>query len=251
MRNNIYEYTKIRDNIWQIAEDNGVYCTLVKGSDMAVLIDTGYGVRNLRAFVEERITTPYIVINSHGHPDHIGGNHWFDTVYSLKTEWDVIKHFEENEPKGYELKEIQIGQHISLGDLNIVVVSLAGHTKGSIGFIVQEEDILIAGDALNEGLWLFNYGSLSMINLYETIKTTMELDFSTYLCGHSNKEYNKEKLISHVKNIENLKIDSSTKENTIGFETYCSKYEDVEGKSAIVFTIDKVDKVKKGQLKWK
>ena len=85
-----------------------------------------------------------------------------------------------------------------------MVVSLVGHTKGSIGFIVQEEDILIAGDALNEGLWLFNYGSLSMINLYKTIKATMELDFSTYLCGHSNKEYNKEKLISHVRNIENL-----------------------------------------------
>ena len=59
-----------------------------------------------------------------------------------------------------------------------MVVSLAGHTQGSIGFIVQEEDILIAGDALNEGLWLFNYGSLSMTDLYETIKATMTLDFS-------------------------------------------------------------------------
>lgn len=240
MINNIYEYTKIRENIWQIAEDDGVCCTLVKGSKMAVLIDTGYGRRNLRAFIEENVTTPYIVINSHGHPDHIGGNHWFDTVYSLRKEWDVIKHFEENGPKLYNLKEIQIGQHISLGDLNIVVVSLAGHTQGSIGFIVQEEDILIAGDALNEGLWLFNYGSLSMTDLYETIKATMTLDFSTYLCGHSNKEYNKEKLISHMRNIENLKIDRSTKQNTIGFETYCSKYEDVKGKSEIVFTIDKI-----------
>ena len=239
MINTIYEYTKIRDNIWQIAEDNGVCCTLVKGSEMAVLIDTGYGRRNLREFVEENITTPYMVINSHGHPDHIGGNHWFDTVYALKKEWDVIKHFEENEPKGYKLKEIQIGQHISLGNLNIEVVSLAGHTQGSVGFIVQEEAILIAGDALNESLWLFNYGSLSMMNLYETIKATMELEFSTYLCGHSNKEYNKEKLITHLRNIENLKIDNSTKQDTIGFETYCSKYEDVTGKSEIVFTIDR------------
>lgn len=24
-------YTKIRENIWQIAEDKGVFCTLVKG----------------------------------------------------------------------------------------------------------------------------------------------------------------------------------------------------------------------------
>lgn len=240
MGKNIYEYTKIRENIWQIAEDDGVYCTLVKGSKMAVLIDTGYGVRNLRAFVEENVTTPYIVINSHGHPDHIGENHWFDTVYSLKEEWDVIKHFEENEPKGYELKEIKIGQCVSLGDLNITVVSLVGHTKGSVGFIVQEENILIAGDALNGGLWLFNYGSLSMGELYETIKATMELDFVTYLCGHSDMEYNKEKLLSHIRNIENLKIDDGTKQDTIGFETYCSRYEENGYKSEIVFTIDKV-----------
>ena len=56
---NIYEYTKIRDNIWQIEEDNSVCCTLVKGREMAVLIDTGYGVRNLREFVEKHIITPY------------------------------------------------------------------------------------------------------------------------------------------------------------------------------------------------
>ena len=121
---NIYEYTKIRDNIWQIEEDNSVCCTLVKGSEMAVLIDTGYGVRNLREFVEKNITTPYIVINSHGHPDHIGGNHWFDIVYSLKQEWDVIKYFEENKTKVYEEREIQIGQHISLGDLRLSIASV-------------------------------------------------------------------------------------------------------------------------------
>ena len=240
MKNNLYKYTKIRENIWQIPEDNGVYCTLVKGSKMAVLVDTGYGRRNLRAFIEDNITTPYVVINSHGHPDHIGGNHWFDRVYSSKKEWDVIKHFEENEPKLYEMKEIQIGQHISLGNMNIVTVPLAGHTKGSIGFIIKEENILISGDALNEGLWLFNYGSLSMADLYKTIKATIKLPFSTYLCGHSNKEYNKEKLFSHIKNIENLIIDSRTKQDTIGFETYCSKYEDAKGKSEIVFTIDKI-----------
>ncbi len=241
MTNNTYEYTKIRENIWQIAEDDGVCCTLVKGSELAVLIDTGYGKRNLRAFVEENVTTPYLVINSHGHPDHIGGNHWFDVVYAAKKEWDVIEYFEENERKHYELKALHIGQRISLGNLNIVVVSLAGHTKGSVGFIVQEEGILIAGDALNEGLWLFNYGSLSMADLYETIKATMELDFSTYLCGHSDKEYKKEKLASHLRNMENMKIENCTKQNTIGFETYCSRYEGAEGNSEIIFTSDKVD----------
>ncbi|MDE7130910.1 MAG: MBL fold metallo-hydrolase [Lachnospiraceae bacterium] len=238
----MYKYTKIRDNIWQIAEDNGVYCTLIKGSELAVLIDTGFGKRDLRAFVEENISTPYIVINSHGHPDHIGGNYRFETVYALKEEWDVISHFEEKDHKPYNLKEIQIGQRISLGSLNIDVVSLTGHTIGSVGFIIPEEQILIAGDALNEGLWLFNYGSLSMEHLYETIRSAMELPFTSYLCGHSDKLYQKEKLLSHKRNIENLKIDENTKQNMLGFETYCSRYDGAEGKSEIIFTIDKVKK---------
>ncbi|MDE6433605.1 MAG: MBL fold metallo-hydrolase [Lachnospiraceae bacterium] len=240
MKTETYTYTKIRDNIWQIAEDDGVYCTLVKGSELAVLIDTGFGRRDLRAFVEKNISTPYIVVNSHGHPDHIGGNYRFDTVYAIKEEWDIIRHFEADEHTSYTLKEIKIGQRISLGDMNIEVVAMTGHTKGSVGFLILEEKILIAGDALNECLWLFNYGSLSFKQLHKTIAAVSELEFTSYLCGHSDKMYKKEKLRTHLRNIENLKVDENTKQNMIGFETYCSVYEDADGRSEIVFTIDKI-----------
>lgn len=235
-----YKYTKIRSNIWHIAEDNGVYCTLVMGSDMALLIDTGFGNRNLRDFVEKQIDTPYMVVNSHGHPDHIGGNHWFDTICAAKKEWDVIHHFEERQMT-YELKEILVGDTISLGDIHVEIISLAGHTKGSIGFLVQEEHLLVAGDALNNELWLFNYGSLMMGELYETLKKTMQLDFAFYICGHSDKVYKKEQILAHIRNIENLKLDDSTKRDTIGFETYCSTYKDEKGQSEIIFTYDRIE----------
>lgn len=236
---NRYQYTKIRDNIWQIAEDNGVFCTLIQGSEKALLIDTGYGQCNLRAFVEDIVKTPYMVANSHGHPDHIGGNHWFETVWAVREEWEVIRYFSEN-PQTYKLKELLIGEPPLLGNLHITIVPLFGHTKGSVGFWVQEERLLIAGDALNEGLWLFNYGALSMAQLYQTLQNTIKLDFDTYLCGHSCEEYPKEKLSAHIRNIENLKVDESTKENTIGFETYHSIYQDHCGRSEIVFTEDRV-----------
>lgn len=158
----------------------------------------------------------------------------------MQEEWDVIRHFEENRSQTYVMKKIKLGQQIFLGDISIVVIPLAGHTKGSAGFLIPEEKLLVAGDALNEGLWLFNYGSLCMKDLYETIKKTMTLNFTSYLCGHSEKIYDKEKILTHITNIENLKLDDSTKQNTIGFETYCSKYEYINGKSEIVFTIDKV-----------
>lgn len=122
----------------------------------------------------------------------------------------------------------------------MVVVSLAGHTRGSAGFLIPEEKLLIAGDALNRGLWLFNYGSLSMNDLYETIRNTLELDFKEYICGHSDEKFTRDSLLSHLRNIENLTIEDDTKQNILGFETYCSKYEDSNGKSEIVFTMDKV-----------
>lgn len=238
-RNSLYEYTKIRENIWQIGEDNGVFCTLIKGNEMAVLLDTGYGNRNLRDFVEKNISTPYMVVNSHGHPDHIGGNHWFDEVWAAEEEWDVISHFEEKAAE-YQRKELSPGDVFSLGDLHVEIISLKGHTKGSIGLLVQEERILAAGDGLNEGLWLFNYGAMSMKELYGTLKKTMEIPFDYYICGHSSEEYRKEKINAHIRNIENLKVEHCTRQNTIGFDTYCSTYEDFQGESQIVFTIDRL-----------
>lgn len=238
---NSYSYTKIREDIWQIAEDKGVYCTLIKGENLAILVDTGYGHRNLRTFVEKEIKTPYMVINSHGHPDHIGGNHWFDDVYAAKKEWDVISHFEEQGEKSYQLKEIELGREISLGSRHVQIVALPGHTRGSIGVLVQEEKLLIAGDALNQGLWLFNYGSLSMQELSETLQKAVQMDFDTYLCGHSNQEYPKESIYAHIRNIEQLRLDKCTRCNTIGFDTYCSSYKDNSGISDITFTIDKIN----------
>ena len=114
---------------------------------------------------------PYLVINSHGHPDHIGGNHWFEEIRAAKEEWDVL----------------------SLGNLHFEIISLKGHTKDSIGVLVQEEGILAAGDGLKEGLWLFNYGALSMEELYGTLKRTMEVPFDYYICGHSSKLYKRRK----------------------------------------------------------
>lgn len=47
-------------------------------------------------------------------------------------------------------------------------------------------------------------------------------------------------MLTHIRNIENLKVDESTKKDTIGFETYCSVYQDAIGKSEIVFTRDRL-----------
>ena len=64
---------------WIIQFMNGTeYMYLLEGSEKALLLDTGYGAGNLRAFVEQLTDKPVIVANTHYHPDHAGGNGEFE-----------------------------------------------------------------------------------------------------------------------------------------------------------------------------
>lgn len=230
-------YTKIRENIWQIA-DNDVYCTLIKGSKLAILMDTGFGKQNLKAFIDKHVQTAYMVVNSHGHPDHIGGNSQFDEVYVSKSAFDEIVHYTKeisDTPIAYELKILEIGQNIDLGGIHAEVISLAGHTKGSIGLLIPEERLLLAGDALNPCLWMFNYGALPINQLRQTLTAVKELPFDTYLYGHSNMELPKQMLDVHLKNIETMRIETSIKSETLGMETYENTYEENGLQSVIVY----------------
>lgn len=237
MRNQ-HSLTKIRSNIWHMEDDYGVYVTLIKGSEKAILLDTGYGNHNWKAFVEEHVDTPYLVINSHGHPDHCLGDLMFDEVYAVKDEWDVIRHFIFEQNPNAQLprfQEIKHNEVMDLGGLHVQMIPMQGHTKGSIGLLVEEERLLLSGDAINEGLWMFNYGALPLEKLKEMLYSLEDVPFETFVCGHSREEFRKEKLRAHIKNLEQLDIHQCVKTETIGFETYISEYNGAEGKSTIVF----------------
>ena len=89
MADKLFEVTKIRENVLHIADAEGVYFTIVKGQKEAIVWDTGYGFADIKQFVEQIVTTPYKVLLSHGHPDHIGGSVYFDEVY-LAPEDDAL-----------------------------------------------------------------------------------------------------------------------------------------------------------------
>jgi glyoxylase-like metal-dependent hydrolase (beta-lactamase superfamily II) len=66
--------------LWLIAEPSHVYTWLVVGSERACLFDTGTGFAPIRPVVEEITSLPLIVVNSHYHFDHVGGNREFQAV---------------------------------------------------------------------------------------------------------------------------------------------------------------------------
>ena len=75
---NYYQVTQIGNGRYRIYDPLGVFTDLFVGTERALLWDTSYGFRDLRAVVKELTDLPLYVVNSHGHIDHACGNYQFD-----------------------------------------------------------------------------------------------------------------------------------------------------------------------------
>ena len=73
------DYYKIEefDGYYRIGGPDAVFAYMVVGAEKAMLIDTTYSYEDLRPAVESISTLPLIIVNTHGHCDHVGGNGHF------------------------------------------------------------------------------------------------------------------------------------------------------------------------------
>ncbi|GAA4481640.1 hypothetical protein GCM10023094_30250 [Rhodococcus olei] len=75
-----HRVSPVANGVWSITEAGHVTMWLIVGSERALLFDTGMGFVPVRPVVEAITPLPILVVNSHHHFDHIGGNHEFDEV---------------------------------------------------------------------------------------------------------------------------------------------------------------------------
>ncbi len=181
----------IRDNVFHIYESLGVYCTLVVGTEKALLIDTGFGFGDLSSKVRKITSLPIIVANTHGHTDHIQGNKNFDEVYihpndivlsklhsSFPVKLSIYLNNKRNltpsekkntffyfKPKKQKVFPIEEGSIIDLGNNKLEIIHTPGHTKGSICILDKVHRLLYAGDSFSSHVWLFFRESTS-IDIY-------------------------------------------------------------------------------------
>ena len=203
-------YKAITSRVWHLEEDYRDYCTLVRGDRLAILWDTGQGKKDLRTFVEETLDTPCIVLNSHGHDDHIGGNHQFETVYAHRADWYMLAshaRMTTGAPPAYDLEELNPGMVFDLGGLHARVVSLAGHTRGSVGLLLEEEGLLLAGDALNPTLLMLGRESAPVAVLKETLRQVQDLPFDKFLASHYPTLQDKRIAQVHLRHLDCLRTE--------------------------------------------
>lgn len=208
-----YTVKEVLKNVYQIQEPDGFSTTLVIGSKKALVFDTMSGRGDLKSLIRGMTDLPLIVVNSHGHYDHIAGNVQFDRCYMHKADWDLLKNSIGNYPALSEelkcacgkaiswlsqegfLQPIWPGDHINLGNLDFEVISLSGHTPGSIGLYCASCKLLLSGDAFTPQTCLFFPESLSVKTYIETIDKVLKLDFVHFIAGHQCRLFSKNILL--------------------------------------------------------
>lgn len=146
-----FEAKKIAPGTWQILSD-GDYSYLVEGENEALVIDSGYGCGDLRAFCQTLTDkTVRFIANTHDHFDHTANNCYFECAFmSAKTRELATIPFPSFEgihfPRNYPVQVIEEGFVFDLGGRTLEAFSIPNHAAGSLAFLDRKERILFSGD---------------------------------------------------------------------------------------------------------
>ncbi len=138
-----------------------VNCYILACADgaQAIIIDPGDQAAKIRAVLDKHRLIPAMVINTHGHYDHIGNDDEFGVaVYVHKKDLPMLLDARKNLSASFSLaykvnaqiKTLEDKEIIKLDCLELEVIHLPGHTLGGIGLLMKkpQTDILFTGDTL-------------------------------------------------------------------------------------------------------
>ena len=180
-----FEVYKVAPNVFAIYEPHQaeeVISYLIVGEKRALLFDTGMGISDIKKITAELTKLPIVVLNSHTHDDHVGGNWQFDTVYGMYTNFTMKNSMGSREdaqaeiipdqicgslPAGFDTKTYVTkrwkifaythdGDHFDLGGRIIEIVATPRHTPDAISLIDRGNGLLFTGDTYYPApIWLF------------------------------------------------------------------------------------------------
>ena len=196
----------VSKNVWAIDEFGIDIMYLIVGTKKALLFDTGIGIGNIKNVIKELTDLPLVIVNSHHHYDHSGGNYCFEKIYAHASAIPVIQ--QQNTPEfrkdfllsqearneynhraslhshitcinHSELIELKEEKIFDLGDRTLEVLFTPGHTKDCICLLDSKNELLFSGDTIVSTPTL----------LFDSFSDTAQnyLDSITKLLSYSNK----------------------------------------------------------------
>ena len=141
------EIIKINDDTWRI-EEEGVRFFLLAGEKKALLIDSGMQVHNAKEIAESLVSLPIELLNTHGDRDHVGSNDEFEFFYMNPAE---ASNYYNTQKMSGTIIPVTDGDIIDLGNRELEIITLPGHTPGSIAVLDKKYRVLISGDPIQDG----------------------------------------------------------------------------------------------------
>ncbi|MCC8065571.1 MAG: MBL fold metallo-hydrolase [Clostridiales bacterium] len=226
------------DGYYRIGSPEAVFCYLITGSKKAMLIDTGYCYGNLKETVASLTDLPLVIVNTHGHCDHTGGNAQFGIPCYIH-EQDMKLCREHNSPKvrasnaerakhsvHYEtgeeynalpedfdeeaysqmgcgiLQPVSEGMVFDLGGATMEMLETPGHTRGCISVLYREKNILFIGDITGMFVWMFAPETTSLNVYIQTLEKLYALNADAYIGGHNPDAMHREDLLLYKRAAE-------------------------------------------------
>lgn len=190
----------LRCNIWH-----------VRGRDRDLLIDSGMGLRPLKAEIASLTDRPVIAVSSHAHFDHIGGAWEFAVRLGHAAEsaihaapgldntcaraWLRAEMLTALPGPGYDFSAFTIrpapltghldeGDLVDLGDRAFRVLHLPGHSPGSIALYEPATGTLFSGDIVYDGELIDNAYHSDPAAYRASLDRLRELPVTVVHAGH-------------------------------------------------------------------
>lgn len=209
---------KIYEDTYVIVEEGLaglVNCYLLIGKEKALLIDSGYGIIDLKSIVSEITNKEVICALTHGHMDHANGSYQFENTYmhygdkeifnvhcsadfihknwvnglNFKKPQDEVnsKEFFQKLDKVKEAKfkmprRLQDIEFFDLGDRKVNFINTPGHTLGSVCYYDVKYNTLFTGDNITSRPWLFLDESVEVEKYKKGLETVQALIDEKNIC---------------------------------------------------------------------
>lgn len=173
-----------------------------------VLVDTGFGsdLAKTERLLQEAGMPPqslHLIVNTHYHSDHVGGNSGLQQRYHLPIathHWDALL-VNQRDPEvcsaewldqpvePYQVQQaLTEGDVIDTGRVLLQVLHTPGHTLGHISLYAPDERVLICGDAVHRDdvawIGIFREGAGALQRAMETLDRLARLPLAWACSGH-------------------------------------------------------------------
>lgn len=177
-----FRTTRIASGVYSILDAGDSSFYVVEGTDRAAVIDTGItpGGR-IMPVVRSLTDKPLVLVITHAHIDHMHHMDEFEEIYLCHDDLTLPQEYLQEMMGGKALdlrstRDMHTGTAISLGDSDLEICQVPGHTPGSVVVLDHRRDLLFTGDAIGSGygVWLQVPGAVPLEDYLQSLRALMK-----------------------------------------------------------------------------